>query len=371
MSHRTVAPRWARRVAAAALVVATGGTGAALALASPGPVAHAAVGERTVITYNMQGGSSQGESAWSTEVGHTLSPDNNPGGAELVMSLQEAGSADWVPGRHTDTQTLIPVNGGPAFTIRTYSDWEQHRTPYTIYWVPTDPNGNRVNLAILVPSRQRPQGRMLVTSPMGGRPAFGIRLGQTWYFTVHGFTGSGNDMPPLLREIAAAVGSAPWHVFGDFNVDPGVWDNPEHPHFVLPAGAQVQRTETYTHFGPEGDLAELDYGITSGEAPPGSRTIIPPQIPNGTDHVPVAFGMNLRARGEQEPTIEPPLGREHPADPAIPEPIGPIGPVWPKEPWPDLPEEKPELPGDPGLCIPPAKSTLCEEIGHKPNPPQP
>ncbi len=56
------------------------------------------------------------------------------------------------------------------------------------------------------------------------RPALGVRVDGVVYFTVHGWSGTGNDAPELLANIRTRLATAgpnntplPWVALGDYN----------------------------------------------------------------------------------------------------------------------------------------------------------
>ncbi|MFI7597195.1 hypothetical protein [Actinoplanes sp. NPDC049681] len=213
---------------------------------------------------------------------------HDPGGAPVVMALQEAGDIAALTGTAGDATTIAAADGGDAYTYRTHT-WTVDDVGYRIHWLPADADARPVNLALLLPSAQPTGGFMVVTNPYGrgSLPAFGVRLGDTWYFTLHA-TAGGRDMPALMQAIADATAGAPWQAFGTFNVAPQVWNDPGHPRFVLPDDATVQASDHVTHITRAGTAREVDYGITS--TAPVALAVVSPWVPSaGGSHAPVVF----------------------------------------------------------------------------------
>jgi hypothetical protein len=148
----------------------------------------------------------------------------------------------------------------------------------------TDPNGNRVNLAMVTEAQA--DDLWLTTPTFGGsRASFGVRLGNTVFNNVHGLSGSGNDIPGQLAAIDAGEGGAGWDyaVLGDFNRAPGSLTG------RLPANANVYRPGGPTQVSG----GELDYMVASRYVPLYTGHAIPGI---SADHLPVEFGIiRLRA----------------------------------------------------------------------------
>lgn len=239
---------------------------------------NAALENESPVTYNMQGGTGK----WSSDIprlaqGHT------------VIALQEAGP-------------LPPTNNpiGSAFTyvgsvvrsgltiynyVRNFGTSTRPRWWY-VSFMNTDPNGHRVNLAMAVDGS--PDGYLVVppVSP-GTRPSFGVRRGNTWYFTVHGSAGNnGFDMPMMVIAVRAAVqntGSRTFVIMGDFNRDPDA--------MALPAGGYVYRSGRAT----QQSAGELDYMVSNR-----ALRLYQGRRLDGysSDHYPVEFGaIDMRAAG--------------------------------------------------------------------------
>jgi cytolethal distending toxin subunit B len=174
----------------------------------------------------MFGGRDGVESKWTKGVTQLL---RKPVEADVVC-LQECGA---LPG-HIGPGAAPPWNVNIANVQWVYCTWTPFRETFNVLWIQTDPAGNRVNLALCSPGE--PAG-LLYANPglAGGRPAIGFRVAnpQIDVFTLHAFSGNGNDAPGLIQNIDGVVNGIPlnfaWCAAGDFNREPGTW--------VPPAGA--------------------------------------------------------------------------------------------------------------------------------------
>lgn len=174
-----------------------------------------------IITWNMQGATSGGESKWNTDVTRLFK-----GAKADVVCLQEAGCSFPASGEVIPAPAWISV--APKNTI-IYFRWNigSHHQPMNIYvlWIQCDLGANRNNLAI---ASTIPPVNLIYTLPglPGGRPGLGMRLSYNNafinVFTLHAFSGNGNDAPGLLRSINEK--GSPWFAAGDYNRDPSIWD---------------------------------------------------------------------------------------------------------------------------------------------------
>jgi len=184
-----------------------------------------------VITWNMQGATGSSESKWNTDVSRLfLHLGVN------VACLQECGNPPpsatsiappaWLPG------FASPLGLNAAYVL-----WNlgTDSRPFNIYivWIETDLTGHRNNLAV---ASMLPPLNLIYINPglAGGRPAIGMRLlyglgGNVDIFTLHAFSGNGNDGPGLLANISATGGS--WFAAGDYNRNPTTWAG-----IILPLG---------------------------------------------------------------------------------------------------------------------------------------
>ncbi|MGI5460964.1 endonuclease/exonuclease/phosphatase family protein [Streptomyces sp. CA-249302] len=193
-----------------------------ISLSAPQQRAEAAVEDHTNATYNMQGGGNK----WTTDIPQILRRGFN------VVSLQEVGPRP--PGTLTWTSNYL---GGTAnwngWRVQEYQ-WRplgQSRNWY-IYYIRTDfsgvagANGGRVNLAIL--TRDHPSQVHVARPAFYGnnglptsRPALGITLGNTLYFSVHALATGGSDGAQLVENMAALAGNQrTWAAMGDWNRRP-------------------------------------------------------------------------------------------------------------------------------------------------------
>jgi hypothetical protein len=147
----------------------------------------------------------------------------------------------------------------------------------------TDPNGHRVNLAMVT---QHPADAVWFVGSTfaSSRTSFGLRFGNTIFFTVHGLSGGGNDVPGMVNSIADATQRAgrDYAIMGDFNRDPASLDG------RLRASAHIYRSGRVT----QQSGGELDYMVASRDM--GALGLLyQGHIPGGfsADHYPVEFGV--------------------------------------------------------------------------------
>jgi cytolethal distending toxin subunit B len=180
-----------------------------------------------IATWNMFGGRDGVESKWTKGVTQLLKREAD------VVCLQECGA---LPGSVQQPPNIPPwnVNVNLAWA---YVTWTPFRPRFNVLWVQTDPNGNRVNLALCSP---RPPARLLfapgvqLTNGGVGRPAIGFEIQGLCVFTVHALSSAtgtgGQDAGQLMANIDAAVngfpGNGPWCAAGDFNRGPTTWNPP-------------------------------------------------------------------------------------------------------------------------------------------------
>ncbi|MFG3054022.1 endonuclease/exonuclease/phosphatase family protein [Kitasatospora sp. NPDC048239] len=282
-------------------------------------------GDRKVITWNMRGryitGSNNNSDKWRTsleDMAATHRPD--------VILLQEAGAPPFPLGINAERidieQTAYQRRNAAGEVIDTPPVREYRRTLNGVngylYWLQTDTNTTGVgqmNLAVwtreraIDPDDPTGAGRIFVVPSLGtglSRPALGVRVGGTIYFTVHMDTGGGANATGLLNTIRSRVASPqglPTAVFGDFNTDLGtfrrtmsrLWDvqgardhtypvNGDQPPGNYDFGAIPAR------FGPEPQVY-----LTSADRVESVRT---------SDHYPVAFTLSPTP-GDPLPTPTP------------------------------------------------------------------
>jgi cytolethal distending toxin subunit B len=266
------AARWRTAVRLAGVAALAGGllsTGAAPAQAAP-------LEEHAPATYNMQG--SQGGDLtpkWSTDIPALLANHD-------VLALQEAGP---VPPQ-TQTGPFVYQDSTTNFGYTVYHYLRNFGTSSRpvlrhVYFMETDPNGHRVNLAMV--SAALPD-RVWITPPAitgVSRASFGLQFGNTVFNDIHALSGGGGDAGGLLADIAFRQGffGYDWAVLGDFNTTPNTLIGRG-----LPAGSHLYRPGVATQISG----GELDYMVSSadvllyeGHAMPGISS----------DHWPVEFAV--------------------------------------------------------------------------------
>ncbi|MEH1906054.1 MAG: endonuclease/exonuclease/phosphatase family protein [Nostoc sp.] len=231
-----------------------------------------------IITWNMQGATGSGESKWNTDVKRLfLQLGVN------VACLQECGNppSSAIP---TAAPAWLPGFAPPVGLNGAYLLWNLGTSsrPFNVYivWIETDPNGHRNNLAV---ASILPPSNLIYIQPglPGGRPALGMRLlygpGNVDIFTLHAFSGSGNDAPGLIANINATGGL--WFAAGDYNRDPTSWTG-----VILPGGTvYCAHNVVATH---PGTGTNLDYGFKN----PGPAVV--GVVGNNfvvSDHFPVSY----------------------------------------------------------------------------------
>jgi GH18 family chitinase len=284
--------------------------------------AHALVQDRPAWTWNMQGATADGESVWNTVVGGAiLNPSQ--GGQPPVVALQEVGSG---PPTAAPGTVNIPMSGNqltplpagmfydvpnvPAARTVIHSQWRSGGVNQDVYYLQTDANGGtwtggRVNLAIVTPGAAN--GVVIIPSPGGInslgalRPALGVLIGNTWYFSVHAESGTGANAPGLLTNIntflAARNAGNPLGeeglVLGDFNREPGTLPAVVTQQIVAP-GVATQRQG-----------GEFDYGVIvdPDRVFPAGLTATLPLPTLASDHQPVRI--RLTTTPTQSPSAVP------------------------------------------------------------------
>ncbi|MER6562691.1 hypothetical protein ABT300_34165 [Streptomyces sp. NPDC001027] len=227
-----------------------------MSLSAPPQHAEAAVQDHINATYNMQGGGGK----WTTDIPQIARRNN-------VIALQEVGPRP--PGQLTWTSGYLQgSNQWNGWRVQQYR-WRplgQSRDWY-IYFVRTDfsgqagANGGRVNIAIL--TRDQPSAVHIARPGIynrnglpASRPALGITLGNTLYFSLHALSPGGNDGAQLVENIAAIAGNQrTWAAMGDFNREPGNLQIRRGWHKYTVGGA--------THQGGH----ELDYMVSNERIP--------------------------------------------------------------------------------------------------------
>ncbi|MER7169285.1 RICIN domain-containing protein [Micromonospora sp. NPDC000207] len=272
--------------------------------------------DRRAATWNMQGAGTNAGGSYDNKYSNGV---QTLGHGAQVVALQEAGSPP-DGGQHLADHPQVDfqrANGlFPPVREYRYAGTAGRPTGF-LYWLHTDTSNNgpnRVNMAVATRRRVDPGGIFVVGSPMGGRPALGVNIGGTVFFTLHGFSGNGNgnDMPGLLEAIRVRMLTAgpnntalDWVAMGDFNRDPedlaAVLDA---AHFVVHAPANP----THPTLAP---VRVLDYAVTpTGVGVPRITGSVVHDDILLSDHRPVGFDLVLRAAADPPPPpAQPPSGQ--------------------------------------------------------------
>ncbi|MFF2351841.1 endonuclease/exonuclease/phosphatase family protein [Kitasatospora sp. NPDC058115] len=197
--------------------------------------------KRKVITWNMRGqrvtDSNNNSDKWQVSVRDMVN-EHRPD----AILLQEAGAPPFPLGINSP-HVQIPQTTYHRQTVQgAYIDTPPVREyPHTVagvsgylYWLQTDTNPTgigQMNLAIWTqqrafdPADPTGAGRIFVVPSGSGtssRPALGVRIGESIYFTVHMDTGGGQNATTLLNTVRSRVFTPQRRstaVFGDFNTD--------------------------------------------------------------------------------------------------------------------------------------------------------
>ncbi|WP_371614211.1 hypothetical protein [Streptomyces sp. NBC_00454] len=277
------------------------------------PPANASVNNLRFGTWNMQG--ADGGRKWTEMVPGLFRTPGTFNDRNAVMALQEIGSAP--SGTSVSTQAIRAdyTNRLTNTVVHNTVDVNENLIEiggefYSLFWAITDSNGaagvpGRVNVGIMVRNSrlngQTPQPVVIQpdTTSNGSlpRPMIGVRIGADVYYSIHAWSGGGND-----RDLAIAAvndntrnGTGPggeWAVAGDFNFDlqTGTW---------IPQYGNLRRSNEITHPGLRVNQrnSELDYAVTSSQPAAGfGATRIAVQ---GSDHYPVQFNTPFQAQAEQ------------------------------------------------------------------------
>ncbi|WP_233636001.1 GDSL-type esterase/lipase family protein [Hymenobacter setariae] len=189
----------------------------------------------------MQGGSAGNVDKWNADV-LPLSLTHD------VVALQEAGSAP--PASSVEVGRYNTPEGTVRVTSWNIGTGSRVNVRY-VYFLTTDPTGNRVNLALV--TKHVPDNWQTVPPGITGvsRGALGVQLGAAWYYTLHGLSGNGNDDANLLHNIEAASGISFWVAMGDYNRNPST--------LQIPPGSKLYNTGQAT----QQSGGELDYLVSN------------------------------------------------------------------------------------------------------------
>ncbi|HSV65659.1 MAG TPA: RICIN domain-containing protein [Mycobacteriales bacterium] len=195
---------------------------AVVVLATPTP-ASAVLGDKPLISYNMQGATSGQDSKWTTTVGGYIRQTE-------VVALQEAGPVP--PGAFVQNIALpgvaLPQVG--LGNVVQHHRWQFGFESYEVYFLQTDARGGaytggRVNTA-LVTQREADEVTAVPSPVQNGRAALGVRFGDTWYFSFHARSmgNQPNDAAAMIAQVNATIAARGlnenWVVLGDFNREP-------------------------------------------------------------------------------------------------------------------------------------------------------
>src|SRR2546421_8518950 len=241
MRRSSVLAAWWRTVVRLAAVAALAG-GVLTAVAAPAQAAN--LEEHNPATYNMQGG--QGGDVtpkWSNDIPALLATHD-------VLALQEAGP---VPPQNQNGpflyQDSTTSNGYTVYHYLRNFGTSSRPILRHVYFMETDPNGHRVNLAMV--SAGLPD-RVWITPPAipgVSRASFGLQFGNTVFNNIHALSGGGGDARNLLLDIDFRQGffGYDWAVLGDFNTTPNTLTGsglPPNSHLYRPGvAAQISGGE--------------------------------------------------------------------------------------------------------------------------------
>nr|MDT0659095.1 RICIN domain-containing protein [Micromonospora sp. DSM 115978] len=263
-----------------------------------------------VITWNMQGAGSGVEGNYENKYATVLGFLSH---GILVAALQEAGSPPSSAHEIRQIPQQVYVNNGVHPPVHEYYLGRlEGDSSRRLYWLNTDTSQqgpNRVNLAIA--TNGAADDVVVLPGGANGRPALGVRIGETFFFTVHGRSGAGNvggnDMPTALANIRAHIQNNPgpngayeWVVLGDFNREPAAL------RAALPAnqfGVMDPPSPTHPTTGP---FRSLDYAVTDfGNGAPTLFHANTETTITLSDHHPVTYGFELRAAADIPPLATP------------------------------------------------------------------
>ncbi|MFE4971390.1 endonuclease/exonuclease/phosphatase family protein [Kitasatospora sp. NPDC056651] len=309
-------------------------------LISAAPPAHAAVNGYRFATWNMRG-ASEGKK-WTEDIPGFFEDRSMHRPRNAVLMMQEAGAMPasspsnpitthaFNPG-YTDYTNPVGVPATVPITVYQYNFGTASRPTHTLYWIrtdtnPTTPGSGRVNMAIMVRLDQLngnvPQPLVIQPDTMPGgsrpRPLIGVRIGNDSFYSIHGFSGSGNDRHRAVAAVRdrGSVPGGQWVVAGDFNYNlqsPGAPANPNDAFQGMQPGNTVMRTGEFTHHDSDlNENSELDYAVSSD--PPTGAVRASRMLNLGSDHWPVEFN---------SPFAQPPctgFGVTDNSDPCVPPP---------------------------------------------------
>lgn len=192
-----------------------------LALGLTFSISYAVIDDYKSATWNMQGSSASSEAKWSVSIRQMFS-----GASGLdILAVQEAGT---LPQTARATGRVFDFNGTSVQVSEHIWNLGTSQRPsfVYIYYAPTDPGANRVNLALI--SRTPADEVFLLPPPTtASRPMLGIRINNDAFFSIHALANGGVDASAIVHNIDLFFQSSPtlastnWIIMGDFNREPG------------------------------------------------------------------------------------------------------------------------------------------------------
>lgn len=267
---------------------------------------------RPIATWNMQGGTNNGNNTWVNVFETIENPGQGQGPIE-VMAVQEAGpSNNGILDRLED----VADDGNLQTNETRFNDvvrfsFERNNVPYDVYWT----NGGLLeNLPVAIILREPPQGVEAEyirnpANPDNFRPILGVNIpNEGYYFSVHAQAGTGlnrgNDAEELLDntiENGDLDPDLPKFVLGDFNRNIAVDGNPtgnmdaafpDYADSLIPPDATTQNARE----NPTENT--LDYMFTEADLVTRGGSVLN-QLPNAntgnfpSDHFPVLYDDEL------------------------------------------------------------------------------
>ncbi|MFJ3218274.1 glycosyl hydrolase family 18 protein [Kitasatospora sp. NPDC086801] len=235
------------RTSLAGALVLTVFVGLLQALGLPVSTASAAVHDVRAATWNMAGGvdkwketipklvAQRGISLLALQEHPDTEPSAQPDGAKELtadgLEYVDIENPAGVAGEEKQIRVLKYVWRDPQFKDPASGEIKQH---YVYFGenpalqgdvpVPGEPNTNNENRAFAIVT-DRPVGGFDATwsthanRAKSPRPAFGVKLGDTWFYSIHSDSKGGgkNDAAELVKAVKDRHVGANWAVLGDFN----------------------------------------------------------------------------------------------------------------------------------------------------------
>jgi hypothetical protein len=261
---------------------------------------------REIMTWNIQGATSNGGAPIWPAVLRIMIENNKE-----ITAIQEAGDPNVIAAQlEAAGATGIQVQPAavanlPQGFLATLITFQFQAENYEIYLlspnVVTDPRGLRVALVLRGVQGANPQA---VTSS-ARRPALGITVGNTTYFSVHATaTNQDPSTNELLLNIAEAGGSSPWVALGDWNTD---ISNPDGINFFATRALAADRSIRLQE--PNGNTqnarttlrSRLDYAFSNYNFTRLGQVIGDLDANNLSDHLPVNYDDTPASPGSPPP----------------------------------------------------------------------